>query len=143
MTSVEEHLKKIREHLEAINKAIDLGIERWPANIGFNVGACSLQLLELRLHLLNKIPIGKTIKHNWFKRPLPEQKISPLIERKLQIDFPLKTKIYDLIYGIEEQRSNLIYGKSDKEQIRKILETFLKLKALISIELSKEGIKIE
>ena len=128
MTSVEEHKKKIMEHLEEINDAIDQGIEKKPITIGFHCSACSIQFLELYLHITNKIPIGKIIKHDWFKRPKPEQKKDAFIERKLTINFDKKQKIYELIYVLEEERNSLMYGKPVKEQVKKVVETFFKLK---------------
>ena len=130
MTSVEEHKKKITEHLEEINDAIDQGIEKKPITIGFHCSACSIQFLELYLHVTNKIPIGKVIKHDWFKRPKPEQKKDALIERKLTVNFDKKQKIYELIYALEEERNSLMYGKPVKEQIKKVIETFFKLKEI-------------
>ena len=143
MTSVEEHKKKINEHLEEIEDAIDQGIENKPITIGFHCSACSIQLLELYLHILNKIPIGKIIKHDWFKRPQEDQKIQPLIERKLEVQFPNKKEIYDLIYTMEDDRNILMYGKATEKQIKTVLETFQKLKKILLKEFSKEGVEIE
>ena len=136
MTLIEEHKKKIKEHLEEINDAIEQEIEKKPVTIGFHCSACSLQYLELYLHVTNKIQIGKIIKHDWFKRPKPEQKKEPLIERKLLITFPKKDEIYNLIYTMEKERTSLLYGKPTKEQIESILQNFQKLKELF-IELFK------
>src|SRR3989344_614095 len=122
MTLIEEHKKKIKEHLEEINDAIEQEIEKKPVTIGFHCSACSLQYLELYLHVTNKIQIGKIIKHDWFKRPKPEQKKEPLIERKLLITFPKKDEIYNLIYTMEKERTSLLYGKPTKEQIESILQ---------------------
>lgn len=138
MTSVDEHKKKIKEHLEEIEDAINQGIERKPVTIGFHCSACSIQFLELYLHKINKIPIGKVIKHDWFKKPKPEQRKEPLIERKLSIQFPKKNDIYDLIYEIEEERTSLMYGKSTKKQIKKTIEYFNKLKDIFKELLENE-----
>ena len=142
MTSIEEHKKKISEHLEEIDDAIKQGIEKKPVTIGFHCSACPLQFLELYLHTLNKIPIGKIIKHDWFKRPKIDQKIEPLIERKLPIIFPRKEEIYNLIYTIEEERNTLMYGKPTKAQIEKVLAEFKKLKEIFLEALKNENIKI-
>ncbi|MEK6927188.1 MAG: hypothetical protein AABX11_02045 [Nanoarchaeota archaeon] len=128
MTSINEHKKKINEHLESINDAINQGIEKKPISIGFNCSACALQLLELYLHITNKIDIGKIIKHDWFKKPHENQKKEPLIDRKLKVEFPKKELIYSLIYELEENRNILLYGKSTKEQIEKTLKIFNTLK---------------
>ena len=130
MTSVEEHKKKINEHLDEINDAVNEGIENKPVTIGFHCSACVLQFLELYLHIINKIPIGKVIKHDWFKKPHLEQKIEALIERKLPVIFPKKEEIYFLIYDLEEERNSLVYGKPTDEQVKKVLENFLKLKEI-------------
>jgi len=130
MTSVEEHRKKIQEHLKEIDDAIEQGIEKSPITIGFNCSACAIQFLELYLHIKNKISIGKVVKHDWFKRPNMGQKIEPLIERKLGAEFSEKQKIYDLIYSLEEKRNILVYGKSDEKQIKEVLEIFNKLKEI-------------
>ncbi len=142
MTSIEEHKKKIKEHLEEIEDAIDRGIEKRPVTIGFHCSACSIQFLELYLHLINKIPIGKIIKHDWFKKPTPEQKIKPLIERKLAAEFLKKQEIYDLIYKIEEARTTLMYGKAEKRQVEAVLTNFNKLKELFKELLKNEGQEI-
>lgn len=142
MTSVEEHKKKIQEHFEEIEDAIEEGIEKKPITIGFHCSACSIQFLEFYLHITNKIPIGKIIKHDWFKRPKPEQKKEPLVERKLQIDFPKKQEIYNLIYDLEDERNILMYGKPVEEQIKKVLETFSKLKEIFKELFKNEGIEI-
>jgi hypothetical protein len=63
---------------------------------------------------------------------LPEQKTDPLIERKLKADFQHKNKIYDLIYKIEENRNNLVYGRATKEQIETVLNSFNQLKQILA-----------
>jgi hypothetical protein len=130
MTSLDEHKKKIQEHLKEINESIEEGIENKPVSIGFHTSACALQFLEIYLHILNKISIGKIIKHDWFKKPQESQKKDALIERKLSIDFPKKEEIYSLIYDLEEERNTLVYGKSSEKQIKKVLDSFLKLKEI-------------
>lgn len=138
MTSIEEHKIKIKEHLEEIEDAINQGIEKKPITIGFHCSACSIQFLELYLHLDNKLTIGKVIKHDWFKKPKPDQKKDPLIERKLPVVFQNKEKIYYLIYEIEEERSSLMYGSPKKDRIKKVLEDFKKLKEIFRPLLKNE-----
>src|SRR3990167_5451827 len=101
MTSIEEHKRKIKEHLDGIEDAIEEGIEKRPITIGFHCSACTIELLELYLHSLNKIPFGKVLKHDWFKKPKEDQKKEPLIDRKLKIEFDNKEELYNLIYEIE------------------------------------------
>ena len=76
--------------------------------------------------------MGKVIKHDWFKRPKIEQKKEALIERKLPLDFLRKAEIYELIYNLEEERNSLMYGKPEQEQIKKVINTFLKLKEIFN-----------
>ncbi len=142
MTSIDEHKKKIKEHFEEIDDAIEEGIEKKPVTIGFHCSACSIQFLELYLHITNKIPIGKIIKHDWFKRPQLKQKKEPLIERKLQIEFSKKQEIYGLIYDLEDERNILMYGKATEEQIKKVLAKFSKLKEIFKELLKNEGTEI-
>ncbi len=143
MTSTEEHIKKIKEHLAEIEDAINEDIEKKPITIGFNCSACAVQLLELFLHLENKISACHVIKHDWFKRPKEGQKIEPLIERKLPIQFDIKNEVYDLIYTIEENRENLLYGKTDKVNIKLVLESFNTLKGIILPKIKEGGVEIE
>lgn len=143
MTSVEEHIKKIKEHLDEIQDAIDEGIEKKPITIGFNCSSCSIQLLELFLHLNNKISMGHVVKHDWFKKPKAGQKVEPMIERKLAVEFDNKKNIYEFIYTIEENRENLLYGKSDIKRIKLVLNSFNKLKSVITPKLKDKGVEIE
>ena len=46
MGSIEEHKRRIKEHLELINDAIDKGIEQRPVTIGFH---CNRRKIK-RLH---------------------------------------------------------------------------------------------
>ena len=142
MTSLEEHCIKIKEHLEEINDAINQGIEKKPVTIGFHCSACSIQYLELYLHLTKKIPIGKVVKHDWFKRPKPEQKKEALIERKLNVDFLRKDEIYELIYNLEDERTSLVYGKPSEIQVKNVIAEFFKLKEIFEGLLKNEGYKI-
>src|SRR3989338_2553100 len=131
MSAIRDHKKRINESMEAIEGAIAVGIEKRPVTIGSHASACAIEMLETYLHNEGKIPIGKMLKHDWFKRPLPEQKVEPLIERKLKVDFPSKEKVYDLIYTIEGNRTNLVYGRPTKTQIESVVNSFNKLKNIL------------
>jgi hypothetical protein len=143
MTSLEEHAKKIKEHLRVIDDAINQGAENNPVTIGFHCSACSVQFLELYLHIKTLIPIGKIIKHDWFKKPQIGQKIETLIERKLNVDFPEKQEIYNLIYSLEEDRTSLVYGHPSKEQITNVLIMFNKIKEIFRRLFEDEGFEIK
>jgi hypothetical protein len=143
MTSKENHLRKIREHLDEIKDAIDEGIENKPITIGFHCSACAIELLELFLHQINKIQMGKVLEHNWFKRPSPEQKKEALVDRKIGVEFSGRKEIYELIYTIEDHRNNLIYGNPNKTEIEKVINAFNKLKGFIIEKLQQKGVEIE
>ena len=143
MTSLESHLRKIREHLEAIRDCIDRGIENKPVTLGFHCSACSVEILELYLHKINKVPISKVLKHNWFKQPTLEQKKEPLADRKVGAQFPEKAKIFDLLYQIESLRDTLIYGNPTPQDIEKVIVSFQNLKSILITKLKMEGIDLE
>src|SRR3989344_8106941 len=124
MTSVEQHKLQIKEHIQELTDAIAIGLENRPATLALHVSACSISLLEMYLHVLGKISTGTTIKHEWFKPPRPEQKIAPIAERRLGVDFPNKDEILSLMYLIEDQRNKLIYGKPVKSVAESVLSSF-------------------
>ncbi|MEK6950220.1 MAG: hypothetical protein AABX13_00660 [Nanoarchaeota archaeon] len=143
MSSLDVHKRKIAEHLKEINDAIDEGIEQKPVTIGLHTSLCAVQLLELYLHKKKLISTGKMIKHNWFERPKPGQKIPPLIERKLPVFFEDQQAIYESLYAIEEVRDNLVYGLGLPPQVKQALDNFLRLKELLQKKLQEEGEHIE
>ena len=143
MTAKEIHKLHIQEHLQEIKDAIAIGIENRSSTIGLHTSACSIDLVELFLHSSNKISAGTIIKHEWFKAPKVGQKISPLVERKLGVDFPNKEEIFSLMYDIEEGRNKLIYGKPNLSGTESILKSFHKLHQLIKNKLQELGEEIE
>ncbi|MDI6738468.1 MAG: hypothetical protein QME12_08235 [Nanoarchaeota archaeon] len=143
MTSKEIHKEHIREHMQEIEDAIAIGIERRPATIGLHVSACSIELLELYLHTMGKITAGSMIKHEWFKAPKPGQKIEPLADRKLRVFFPAKDEILDLMYSIEDERNKTIYGKPSNVSVGALLAAFQKLHKIIKERLHEWGEEIE
>lgn len=143
MTSIESHRRKIREHLNEIKDAIDEGIENKPITLGFHCSSCAVEMLELFLHLENKIPFGKVIKHNWFKKPKAEQKKGALADRKVGANFPDKDEIYSLMYEVEALRDNLVYGTPDSHKIEQILIPFLKLKKILQEKIKERGLDLE
>ena len=143
MTAQKIHLEKIKEHLQELKDAIAIGIEQRSATIGFHTSACAIDLIELYLHKTGKIPIGMQVKHEWFKRPKPGQKILPLAERNLKSDFPHKLAIIELLYSLEEKRNKLIYGHSTPPEIKQTLETFEKLQHILTEMLTAAGENFE
>ena len=143
MVSIQIHKEHIKEHLQGIEDAIIIGIEKRSATIGLHTSACSISLIELYLHVLGKISTGTIVKHEWFKPPLLGQKIAPLVERKLGVNFPEKEEILKLMYSIEDQRNKLIYGKPVKEVTEAVLSSFQKLHSIIKNKLKGLGEEIE
>jgi glycerophosphoryl diester phosphodiesterase len=143
MTTIAQHKLHIQEHMQELTDALTLGIENRPATISLHASACSISLLEAYLHALGKISIGAMIKHEWFKEPKIGQKILPLAERKLGVDFPRKQEILSLMYAIEEHRNKLIYGKPTKETATVLLSSFQKLHQIIKEEMQTLGEEIE
>ena len=143
MALIDEHVRRVKEHLDEIKDAIDDGVENKPITVGFHSSACSVELLELYLHKINKISVGKVIKHNWFKKPQIGQKQKALADRKIGVEFLGKETIYNIIYEIERNRSSLVYGRPGLNQINGVIDSFLKLKRLMLKKLKEEGVEIE
>ncbi len=59
MSSIIEHKKRIREHLEELQDSVNIGLEKRPVSVGFHASACAAEMLEMMLHLLNLISTGK------------------------------------------------------------------------------------
>lgn len=143
MTTPSIHRERIREHFDELKDALALGIEQRPATIGFHTSAGAIDLLELYLHASGKIPLGKQIKHDWFKRPKPGQKVKPLAERQLPISFPHKEGVFELLYTLEEGRNKLLYGKSSPADIRQAVDTLEKVKKILLPLLAEAGERLE
>ncbi len=142
MSSVTDHKSHIKEHLEVLQDAINVGIANRKATIGLHASACASELLEMYLHLAGLISSGKQVEHEWFKRPQKDQKIEPWIERKLPVNFPDKEKIYEFIYAIEENRNTLVYGKGTESQAKLVLDNFNSLKETLKNKIEERGEKI-
>ena len=143
MASIQLHKQQISEHIQEINDAIAIGIEKRPATLGLHTSACSISLLEIYLHILGKISIGSMIKHEWFKPPKVGQKIAPLAERMIGSEFHQKDKIFSLMYVLEENRNKLIYGKPTKSAVDAVLSSFQNLHSIIKEKLKEMGEEIE
>lgn len=143
MASIQLHKEQIKEHIQEINDAIAIGLEKRPATLGLHTSACAISLVETYLHALGKISVGGMIKHEWFKPPKLGQKIAPLAERKIAADFPHKDEIFSLMYTLEEHRNKLIYGKPTNVAVNAVLTSFQKLHQVIKDELKKLGEEIE
>ncbi len=143
MSSIAEHKRRIKEHTEELQEAVNIGVEKRPVTVGFHASACAMEILEMYLHLANLISTGKKVNHIWFRRPQEKQKIEPLIERKLPVSFPDKEKVYSLIYTVEDSRDNLVYGKPAKGEVETVFIAFQKLKAVMEKKIAERGESLE
>ncbi|MBI4139524.1 hypothetical protein HY483_01035 [Candidatus Woesearchaeota archaeon] len=50
MTTISNHKKRIAEHLEELQEAVEKNITSRAATIGFHASACAFDLLETYLH---------------------------------------------------------------------------------------------
>ncbi len=119
----EDHRQAIKESLEVIKEAVQLGLEQRQRTIGFHCSAAAIDLLELFLHQHNAINPGKVIKHDFFAS---EKKAL----RKLPEDFPDKSIIVPLLVQLESKRNQLCYGKiKPKDDLEKYLSAFHKVRS--------------
>lgn len=138
MTSLERHKELLKQSIEMIDDTLSKGLMNNPRAIGFATSAGSIDLLSILLHKLDKIQIGKIIEHQWFKAPRPGQKIKPLYERKIGVEFPKKEEIYTLLCQIEEKRNILAYGNPTKIDVEENINLFRKLKTVIEEEIGEK-----
>lgn len=116
MGSIAGHEARLQEHKEALDSAIAVGMKTRPATIGLHASAGSTELFELWLHKKSLISAGKTVKHDWFKRPKIGQKVMPLADRMLGAQFDGKEEIFELLYQIEDHRNTLVYGNPSPQR---------------------------
>ena len=120
---IEDHLRNMRESLDAMEESIDRGLSERQRNIGFNASAAEIDMLEILLHKKSLIDPGFMIKHEWFNS---KNKIA----EKFSFEFQKKDELFELIMKIEEKRNILCYGKPQKvEFIQEVIDNFNKLKA--------------
>lgn len=143
MSSIKEHKSRIKEHLEVLQGAVNIGIEKRPVTVGFHTSSCAMEILEMYLHLVNLVSTGKKVNHIWFKRPQEGQKIEPLVERKLPVSFEDKERVYELIYTIEDSRNDLVYSKPHKGEVETVFAAFQKLKAIMEKKIGERGESLE
>ncbi len=83
--NIEHHLRNLRESAEAIDLAIQRGVEDRQRTIGFHASAAAADIYEIILHKLNLISSGFIVKHEWFAS-------KNKIEDKLPYEFPKKRR---------------------------------------------------
>lgn len=138
MTTIERHKKLLEQSLRILELALAGGILDNPRAVAFATSSGSVDLLSIYLHKLGKISVGKVVEHSWFKKPLPEQKIKPIYERKLDIEFPKKQVLFSLMCDIEEKRTILAYGNPTKHDISFVIEAFNNLKNIVEREMGEK-----
>ncbi len=137
MTSIERHKELLNQSLRILDLALAGGILDNPRAIAFATSSGSVDLLSIYLHKSGKISIGKVIEHNWFKKPLSEQKIKPFYERKLDFDFPNRKIVFLLMCHIEEKRNILAYGNPTEQDVGFVVDAFNKLKKTLEEQLGE------
>ncbi len=120
---IEDHHNSYKEHRDAINWAIDRGLERSQRIIGMHASQAIIELFSEFLHKINVIEMGFQINHRWFKSKKVSERFS---------DFPKKDLIIEKINKIELISENLIYGSQKTEaEIKSFLDIFNTAEKLI------------
>jgi hypothetical protein len=138
MTSIERHKELLRQSLNILDIVLAGGLLNNPRAIAFATSSGSVDLLSILLHKTGKLSLGRVIEHQWFKKPLPMQKIKPIYERKLDMDFPKKKAIFSLMCDIEEKRNILAYGNPSDKDISLAVDTFRTLKNIVEEEIGEK-----
>ncbi len=138
MTTIERHKELLKQSISILQFSIERGILENSRGIGFAVSSGSVDIFSIYLHKLGKISSGRIIEHNWFKKIKEGQKIEPLYEREINLDFPKKEEVYQLMCGIEEKRMILAYGNPSKEDIKIMIDSFWKLKEIIEKQIGEK-----
>lgn len=127
---IEEHEKSYQEHKKNLDRLIEEGIEENQRNIAYNLSQGSVELFSIFLHKLHKIQgSGDKIDHRIFRS-------KSLTDQKLNFDFPLRSKILQLMKIIEDERNALCYGsRKPKERIEKTIFVFNEIRSIIKREL--------
>ncbi|MBI4182277.1 MAG: hypothetical protein HY520_04905 [Candidatus Aenigmarchaeota archaeon] len=123
---LEKHLENLRETLAVLGECVQKGLytER-QRTIGFHCSAGAVDLVEVYLHRDHLIDPGKQLKHDWFLSLRKAQE-------RLDVDFPHKQRILELLLDIETRRDLLCYGPpQEKEMVQKAIGAFNQLKALL------------
>lgn len=127
---IEEHLKAFQEHRDAVDWAINRGIEKSQRIIGGHASRGLVELLSAYLHKINKIDAGFQINHRWFKSAKVGEKFP---------DFPNKNTIIPKMVEVENNSENITYGsqKSEKE-IKRIIEVANEVETLLKEVIGNE-----
>jgi len=128
---IDLHLRNIRESVEEIEHAIQVGITKRQRTIGFHASSAAADMFEIILHKENLIDPGFIVKHEWFAS-------ANKMKEKFAFSFKGKEEFIRLAREIEAERNKLCYGRPQPEEsIAKVLENFNTMKKLFE-ELSNE-----
>ncbi|MBI4181639.1 MAG: hypothetical protein HY520_01570 [Candidatus Aenigmarchaeota archaeon] len=133
MTSIEEHKNSIRELVKDITEKMrsNLLVERQQI-IGFSASEASCNMLALFLHKRAIISPGFQVNHGYFRS-------EKLAREKIDVDFPEKKRILELLVRQEHFRYQLWYGRArEKSVVEEAIRNMFSLKELIEGELGEE-----
>ena len=122
---MDEHKKRLKEHLDAVEWAIKRGLRESQSTIGFHVPAALVEMVSIYLRQQKLIPEGMQVNHLWFRSLKKADEVFPF-------EFRNKQKIFGLMKEIEEKRDSLVYGITKEEkEIEKFLENFHRLRTIL------------
>lgn len=129
MTSVEEHIRNIKQLLNDVEEKIrsDLILERQKL-VGFATSEITCELLALLLHKKNLISPGFNVNHRF----LASEKSA---RERFNFSFPKKEELIPLLVSQENYRTLLCYGKSKE---RKVIEDAIRNMQKIKMMIEKE-----
>jgi len=121
---IENHLRNLRESIEAIENAVMQGISNKQRTIGFHASAACTDMFEVLVHKNNLLATDVMIKHEWFAS-------SNSIKEKFSFEFEGKEKLLKIISEIEKKRNIFCYGAPQKEEdIMYLIDLFNKAKEM-------------
>ncbi len=127
----EDHKKAYEEHREALDWAINRGIEKSQRTIGLHISRAIIELLSLFLHKQKIITMGFQINHRWFKSEKVGEKFP---------NFSQKEIIIEKLTEVELKAEALVYGKQKTEkEIKAALNIFLEAEKILLNLIGREN----
>jgi len=112
----EDHLKAYEEHREALDWAVDKGIDKSQRIIGIHASRGIIELFSAFLHSIDAVGIGFQVNHRWFKSERVGERFPDFAEK----DFLMRN-----IRDLELKAENLVYGSMKSEnEIKEVLNLF-------------------
>jgi hypothetical protein len=119
---IEAHLRNVKESIEAIEEAIEKGIENKQRTIGFKASAACADMFEILLHKKNLLSQDALVKHEWFAS-------KNKMKEKFNFEFEGKEELLSLMSEIETKRNILCYGKKQSlTVIQEVIDLFNQVK---------------